>query len=35
MNCLPKHVIEGYIDGTRRGRRRKQLLDDIKEGGDN
>jgi len=30
-NCLPKHVMEGNIDGTRRGRRRKQLLDDIKE----
>jgi hypothetical protein len=29
MNCLPKHVMEGNIDGTRRGRRRKQLLDDI------
>ena len=31
-NCLLKHVIEGKIEGTgRRGRRRKQLLDDIKE----
>jgi hypothetical protein len=34
MNCLPKHVMEGNIDGARRGRRRKQLLDDIKERGD-
>jgi hypothetical protein len=31
MNCLPKHAMEGNIDGARRGRRRKQLLDDIKE----
>jgi hypothetical protein len=35
-NCLLKHVIEGKIEGWikvtgRRGRRRKQLLDDIKE----
>jgi hypothetical protein len=35
-NCLPKHVIEGKLDGRiemtgRRGRRRKQLLDDLKE----
>jgi hypothetical protein len=35
-NCLLKHVIEGKIDGRiemigRRGRRCKQLLDDIKE----
>ena len=30
-NCLPKHVIEGKIRGTeRRGRRRKQLLNDFK-----
>jgi hypothetical protein len=32
MNCLLKHIIEGKIRGTRRrGRRRKQLLDDLKE----
>jgi hypothetical protein len=31
-NCLPKHIIEGKIIGARRlGRRRKQLLDDLKE----
>jgi hypothetical protein len=31
-NCLLKHVIEGKIEGTgRRGRKRKQLLDDPKE----
>jgi hypothetical protein len=35
-NCLEKHVIEGKIEGRievtgRRGRRRKQLLDDLKE----
>jgi hypothetical protein len=31
-NCLLSHVIEGKIIGTRRrGRRRKQLLDDLKE----
>ena len=35
-NCLLKHVIEGKIEGSievtgRRGRRRKQLLDDLKE----
>jgi hypothetical protein len=31
-NCLLKHIIEGKISGTRRqGRRRKQLLDDLKE----
>jgi len=35
-NCLIKHVIEGQIDvrievTIRRGRRRKQLLDDLKE----
>jgi hypothetical protein len=32
MNCLPKHVNEGKIEGTGgRGRRRKHLLDDLKE----
>jgi hypothetical protein len=31
-NCLLKHVIEGKIKVTgRQGRRRKQLLDDLKE----
>jgi len=31
-NCLLKHIIEGKIEGTgRRGRRCKQLLDDLKE----
>jgi hypothetical protein len=31
-NCLLKHIIEGKISGTkRRGRRRKQLLDDFIE----
>jgi hypothetical protein len=35
-NCLLKHVIEGKLQGRiettgRRGRRRKQLLDDLKE----
>jgi hypothetical protein len=35
-NCLLKHVIEGKIKGKvevtgRSGRRRKQLLDDLKE----
>jgi hypothetical protein len=31
-NCLLKHIIEGKIRGTRRrGRRRKQLLDEMKE----
>ena len=31
-NCLIKHVIEGKTEGTRRrGRRYKQLLDDLKE----
>jgi hypothetical protein len=35
-NCLLKHVIEGKLVGRiemtgRRGRRRKQLLDDLKE----
>jgi hypothetical protein len=30
-NCLLKHVIERKVEGTgRRGRRRKQLLDDLK-----
>jgi hypothetical protein len=35
-NCLLKHIIEGKIEGMiemtgRRGRRRKHLLDDLKE----
>ena len=31
-NCLRKHIIEGNIEGTgRRGRGRKQLLDDLTE----
>jgi hypothetical protein len=35
-NCLLKHVIEGKLEGRtemtgRRGRRRKQLLDDLKD----
>jgi hypothetical protein len=35
-NCLLKHVIDGKLGGRieitgRRGRRRKQLLDDLKE----
>jgi hypothetical protein len=35
-NCRLKHVIEGKLEGRiektgRRGRRRKQLLDDLKE----
>ena len=35
-NCILKHVIDGKIAGRiestgRRGRRRKQLLDDLKE----
>jgi hypothetical protein len=35
-NCLLKHVIEGKVEGSieltgRRGRRRKQLLDDLKK----
>jgi hypothetical protein len=31
-NCLLKQIIEGKISGTRRrGRRRKQLLDDLKK----
>jgi hypothetical protein len=34
-NCLLKHIIEGRIEGRieekgRRGRRRKQLLDNLK-----
>ena len=34
-NSLLEHVIEGYVEGSievkgRRGRRRKQLLDDLK-----
>jgi len=34
-DCLLKHIIEGKIEGRkgvtgRRGRRRKQLLDDLK-----
>jgi len=30
--CLLKHVIDGKIAGTgRRGKRRKQLLDNLKE----
>jgi hypothetical protein len=34
-NCLLKHIVEGKIEGRievtrRRGRRRKQLLDDLK-----
>ena len=33
-NCLLKHVIEGRMEETgRRGRRRKRLLDDLKETG--
>jgi hypothetical protein len=37
-NCLIKHVIEEKIEGTiemtgRQGRRRKQLLDELKEKG--
>ena len=36
MNCLLKHVIDGKIEGRievaeRRGRRHKQLLDDLNE----
>jgi hypothetical protein len=36
IKCLLKYVIEGKIEGrvevkARRGRRRKQLLDDLKE----
>ena len=31
-NCLIKRIIEGKVEGTgRQGRRRKQLLDDLKE----
>jgi len=35
-NFLLKHIIDGKIEGTievtgRRGRRREQLLDDVKE----
>jgi hypothetical protein len=31
-NCLLQHVIEGNVEGTgRRGRRCKQLLDDLRE----
>jgi hypothetical protein len=35
-NCLLKHVIEGKLEGRiemngRRGRRRKQLLDDLEK----
>jgi hypothetical protein len=35
-NCLLKHIIEGEVEGGvevtgRKGRRRKQLLDDLKE----
>ena len=35
-NCLLKHVIEGEIEGRidvkgRRGRRRQELLDELKE----
>jgi len=35
-NCLLKHVVEGKVEGRikvrgRRGRRRKQLLDDFME----
>ena len=38
-NCLLKHVIEGKIKGDmevtrRRGRRRKKLLDDLKDRND-
>jgi len=33
-NCLLKHVIEGKVEETgRRGKRRKQLLDDREETG--
>jgi hypothetical protein len=36
LTCLLKHVIEGKLEGRiemtgRRGRRRKQLLDNLKE----
>ena len=35
-NCLVKHIVEGKIEGQikvtgRRGRRRNQVLDDVKE----
>jgi hypothetical protein len=31
-NCLLSHIVEGKIIGTRgRGRRRKHMLDDLKE----
>jgi hypothetical protein len=34
-NCLLKHIIEGKMEGMevigRRGRRRKQLVDDVRE----
>jgi hypothetical protein len=30
-NCILKHVIEGKIGKARRGRRLKQLLDDLRE----
>ena len=31
-NCLLKHAIEGKIEGTRRrGGRRRQLVDDLKD----
>jgi hypothetical protein len=31
-NCILKHIIEGKIEGMgRQGRRRNQLLDDLKE----
>ena len=38
-NCLLKYVIEGKIEGRmevtgRRGKRRKQLLDDLKKRGE-
>jgi hypothetical protein len=37
-NCLLKHVIQGKIEGRmevkgKRGRKRKQLLDNLKENG--
>jgi hypothetical protein len=32
INCLLKHMIQGKVEGTgRRGRKRKQLLDESKE----
>jgi hypothetical protein len=30
-NCLQKHIIEGKTRGTRRGRRRRQLLDALED----